>query len=331
MNGASFRGCAIASDPAGLSWHEVCLAHAASDSRHKGQILPFRRGLKHAGHQVQAIGAAFVCCAPIGQWSTFATGRKRFHGGMPRAEIDVCFRRPQSFRRRQDHLLSLPFRALSRHGLLVEYLPLRLSSAISGGYYLTPKNWRSLTIVIGSWLFYAWWRVDFLLLYAGVTLWSYWIGQRIGIAEQAAGGLSPRRWVQIGVTGSLAGSRLFQVLQLLRPEIAALLVSSRRITGCSSRSSCRSASRSSCSSRSATWSMSTGMDAPPARNFIDFAAFLALYPHLIAGPVMKYKDLAAQIVVTQPHNREILRRHGHFHDRLLQESADRRQCRPARR
>jgi alginate O-acetyltransferase complex protein AlgI len=37
-------------------------------------------------------------------------------------------------------------------------------------------------------------------------------------------------------------------------------------------------------------------DAPPARNFIDFAAFLALYPHLIAGPVMRYKDLSAQIV-----------------------------------
>jgi alginate O-acetyltransferase complex protein AlgI len=35
-------------------------------------------------------------------------------------------------------------------------------------------------------------------------------------------------------------------------------------------------------------------EAPPARNFIDFAAFIALFPHLVAGPVLRYHLLAAQ-------------------------------------
>ncbi|NJN47977.1 MAG: MBOAT family protein, partial [Candidatus Competibacteraceae bacterium] len=36
-------------------------------------------------------------------------------------------------------------------------------------------------------------------------------------------------------------------------------------------------------------------DAPPAARFIDFAAFLSLFPQLIAGPVLRYKDLSEQL------------------------------------
>jgi len=35
-------------------------------------------------------------------------------------------------------------------------------------------------------------------------------------------------------------------------------------------------------------------EAPPARNLIDFAAFIALFPHLVAGPVLRYHLLAEQ-------------------------------------
>jgi alginate O-acetyltransferase complex protein AlgI len=35
-------------------------------------------------------------------------------------------------------------------------------------------------------------------------------------------------------------------------------------------------------------------EAPPARNLVDFAAFIALFPHLVAGPVLRYHLLAAQ-------------------------------------
>jgi alginate O-acetyltransferase complex protein AlgI len=35
-------------------------------------------------------------------------------------------------------------------------------------------------------------------------------------------------------------------------------------------------------------------DARPAKNFVDFAAFIALFPQLIAGPILRYKDMEAQ-------------------------------------
>lgn len=39
-------------------------------------------------------------------------------------------------------------------------------------YYLTPSRWRSLVILFGSYLFYAWWRIDFVILFGVVTLFN---------------------------------------------------------------------------------------------------------------------------------------------------------------
>ncbi len=51
---------------------------------------------------------------------------------------------------------------------LFMYLPCFLIA-----YYLTPSKFRSLTILIGSYIFYAWWRVDFLGLLFATTVWVY--------------------------------------------------------------------------------------------------------------------------------------------------------------
>jgi alginate O-acetyltransferase complex protein AlgI len=54
------------------------------------------------------------------------------------------------------------------------FLPLFLAV-----YYIVPKSWRSPVILVGGCIFYAWWRVDFLLLIMGVTFWNYVIADRI--------------------------------------------------------------------------------------------------------------------------------------------------------
>ena len=46
-------------------------------------------------------------------------------------------------------------------------------------YYLTPLRWRSVTILLGSYLFYAWWRLDFLGLVILTTLWAFGMGKLI--------------------------------------------------------------------------------------------------------------------------------------------------------
>ena len=50
----------------------------------------------------------------------------------------------------------------SSETFLFLYLPLFLAV-----YYLTPMRFRSVTILIGSYVFYGWWDIRFLVLIVG--------------------------------------------------------------------------------------------------------------------------------------------------------------------
>src|SRR5262245_30153860 len=84
----------------------------------------------------------------------------------------------------------------SSHVFLFMFLPIFL-----GLYYLSGNRYRNLLLLVASYMFYAWWRVDFLALFAGVTLFNYWIGLRIG--EAGVRTLAARRWLILGVAVDL--------------------------------------------------------------------------------------------------------------------------------
>lgn len=150
------------------------------------------------------------------------------------------------------------------------FLPIYL-----GIYYLTPNKWRSLTILIGSYIFYAWWRVDFLLLFISVTLWNYLCSKYIRKYENNSLG---KRAMQIGVTGNLVILGIFKYFNFGIDSLNALLNQSGLNT-----------------IETLTFILPIGIsfyifqsvsflidvyrkDAPPAQSFLDFAAFIALFP-----------------------------------------------------
>ena len=60
------------------------------------------------------------------------------------------------------------------HAFLFYFLPLVLA-----GYYLTPRSWRSLFLVIASYLFYGWWSPWFVLLMMASTVIDFYCGRAI--------------------------------------------------------------------------------------------------------------------------------------------------------
>ena len=156
-------------------------------------------------------------------------------------------------------------------------------------YYVIPFRLKSGLILVASYIFYAWWRVDFVLLFFGVTFWSYLCSRviltnhrrrRLALAAGVIGNLAALgyfKYFNFGIDSFNAliarmGVPPFEAWQVILPiglsfyifQAISYIVDVYR------------------------------NDARPARNFWDLSAFIALFPQLIAGPVLRYKDLADQ-------------------------------------
>ncbi|MCY1275083.1 Peptidoglycan O-acetyltransferase [compost metagenome] len=162
-------------------------------------------------------------------------------------------------------------------------------------YYLSKDRWRNYVIVIGSYCFYAWWRPDFLLLFVGISYWNYWFGLRIKARLDADDKPTAKRLLQLGIVGNLCTLGYFKYanfgVEVIAGALAPLGID--------------------------TWTLETIIlplgisfyvfhalsyivdiyrkDATPTNRFVDFAAFVALFPHLVAGPILRYSLLAPQL------------------------------------
>ena len=158
-------------------------------------------------------------------------------------------------------------------------------------YYLTPNRYRNITLLIESYLFYGWWRFDFLMLLVANTLWAYVFSLLVGKFQ---GTPRAKLFVGIGVAGHLAVLGVFKYLNFFIDSFATLWGTTPDALG-------------------VHWQLLLPIgisfyvfhsisylvdvyrgDAKVSRNIIDFAAFLALFPQLVAGPILRYRDLAPQ-------------------------------------
>jgi alginate O-acetyltransferase complex protein AlgI len=166
------------------------------------------------------------------------------------------------------------------------FLPLFLMA-----YYAAPKSARSVMILLGSYAFYGWWRIDYLAVVFGMSAISY-LAAHVAFTAQTK---AVKTWaVRLGVTFDLAVLGYFKYTMFAMSGLSDLSVAlgGSDITvpaiilpiGISFHTF-QSISYIGDVSRK---------DAPPARNLIDFLAFGSLFPQLIAGPVLRYKDLADQ-------------------------------------
>jgi len=158
-------------------------------------------------------------------------------------------------------------------------------------YFASPTRLKSMTILVGSYAFYAWWRVDFLFLLIGTTGFAYWIGRKI--AEHQNTNMA-RVYVTIGVAGCLAVLGIFKYFNFFLDSLTALAGTTPAEIGVHLRIILPiGISFYVFQAVSYLVDVYRG-DARAAESLTDFAAFIALFPQLIAGPILRYKDLDAQ-------------------------------------
>ncbi|MDQ0505741.1 MBOAT family O-acyltransferase [Xanthobacter agilis] len=154
-------------------------------------------------------------------------------------------------------------------------------------YALTPGAARNLAILAFSWLFYAWWRADFLPLIVSIALWSWatglWIARAAGPARHTA--------LLVGIAWPLVSLIWFKYANMLVATGQAVTASvwgwedvllpiglSFFVFGAIS------------------YSVDVFRRTVPAEpSFVNYATYQSMFGHLVAGPVVRYKWVAERL------------------------------------
>lgn len=154
-------------------------------------------------------------------------------------------------------------------------------------YAIVKPAWRNLTILIFSWIFYAWWRLDFLALIVSIAVWSWTTGLMIERSE----GRRRKHCLWIGIAWPLLSLFWFKYANLIvdsigvvwRPiegweKIALPIGLSFFVFGAIS------------------YSVDVYRRTVPAeKSFIAYATYQSMFGHLVAGPVVRYKWVAERL------------------------------------
>ncbi len=177
-----------------------------------------------------------------------------------------------------------------------EFLFLFLPIVLIGYYGILRNRGRLIFLTLMSYLFYGWWDYRFCALMFATTVIDYVSGLLIFRAPDAR---RRRLWIVVSVIANLSLLGFFKYYDLGARTINAVaswlgasspLVSLLHITlpvGISFYT---------------FQSMSYSIDiyrgvVKPARSFVDFACYVSLFSQLVAGPIIRYKELADQLVV----------------------------------
>jgi alginate O-acetyltransferase complex protein AlgI len=160
-------------------------------------------------------------------------------------------------------------------------------------YYCLPGR-RNLFLLAASYVFYGWYQPWFVVLMFAATVVNYLCG--LAMAPDDA---SPRRRlaaITVSVTASLALLGFFKYAMFFQSNLQGLL----SLFGEGALPVLQVALPAGISFY-IFHCLSYTIDvyrrtAPPVRSFGDFALFVALFPQLIAGPILRYHTLAVQLV-----------------------------------
>lgn len=160
--------------------------------------------------------------------------------------------------------------------------------AVLGLYFLSPKKWRNAVLLIASLFFYGWGEPKLLGLMVFTIALFYFCGLAIGRAE---GKRWKRLWLTVSVVFGLALLGLFKYADFFLSSIQALtglpvpLLKLALPVGISFYTfQCLSY----------TIDVYRG-NVPPQKNPVTFGAYVALFPQLIAGPIVRYVDVAREL------------------------------------
>ena len=158
-------------------------------------------------------------------------------------------------------------------------------------YYITPLKWRNLLLLLANLIFYAWGEpVYILIMFVSIAI-DYTHGMLVEANKRKGNDRGARMAVASSVIFNLALLFFFKYWDFIAGSLEAIGLTFMPKLGLSLPIGI---SFYTFQTMSYTIDVYRG-DAKVQRNIVNFGTFVTLFPQLIAGPIIKYKDLGEQI------------------------------------
>lgn len=159
-------------------------------------------------------------------------------------------------------------------------------------YLVTPRRWRNHTLLFGSWLFYAWWTPKFLLLIIALTILAW-----------AAAILIDKAGDERRKTRLMAGAIVLNLASLVWYKYTNMVVASlntvltgRELPPIPWENLMLPIGLSFTVLHAISYIVDVRRKTVPAQySLISFSAYMAMFPHLIAGPIVRYKVIDKEL------------------------------------
>lgn len=176
-----------------------------------------------------------------------------------------------------------------------EFLFLFLPLVLLGYYAVFARKGRTVFLTVMSYFFYGWWDYRFCGLLLLSSLIDYWAGRKI---VGASSRVVARRWLVLSVTSNMAMLGFFKYFDLGASTVnylAGLLGANAPVVSLLHLVLPVGISFYTFQTMSYAIDLYQGR-ARIARDWWSFACYVALFPQLVAGPIVRYHELAEQLV-----------------------------------
>lgn len=160
---------------------------------------------------------------------------------------------------------------------------------VIGIYYVIPKRYRNISLFIFNLIFYGWKEPIFIVLMLFSTVNDYFLGNKV--YQHRDNKIKAKRFLYASIIINLSMLGFFKYTDFFIQNINTLfnlhipLLYLTLPIGISFYTF---------QTMSYTIDIYRGQ-ATPSKNIIDFGTYITLFPQLIAGPIVRYKDIATQL------------------------------------
>ncbi len=159
-------------------------------------------------------------------------------------------------------------------------------------YLVTPQNYRNHTLLVGSWIFYAWWTPKFLILIIALTLLAW--GAAI-LIDKTQDEKWKTRWMAWAIVLNLASLVWYKYTNMLVSTLNEFLTG-RQMEALPWEHVMLPIALSFTVLHAISYVVDVRRKVVPAQyDVLAFSAYMAMFPHLIAGPIVRYKVIDKEL------------------------------------